>query len=144
VNEQGITIRDVWDGVHLRLTFKKTVDQETLTQWEELMQIASSIQLSEDDDAIIWQYTSSGKYAVQSLYVVINNRAVKQIFTPVVQKILVPPRIHMFLWLFAKNKVLTMDNLARRKNLDDKSCLFCKEDESVQQVFFDCCVAKTM
>jgi hypothetical protein len=40
--------------------------------------------------------------------------------------------------------VLIRDNLAKRKNLDDKSRLFCKEDESVQHVFFYCCVAKFM
>jgi hypothetical protein len=59
-------------------------------------------------------------------------------------KIKVPPRIHIFLWLLANNKVLTRDNLAKRKQLDDKTCLFCKEDESIHHVFFECCVAQLM
>jgi hypothetical protein len=53
VNEQGKTIREIWDGVNLKLTFRRTVDHETLNQWEEHMQIASNIQLSEDDDVIV-------------------------------------------------------------------------------------------
>jgi hypothetical protein len=59
-------------------------------------------------------------------------------------KIKVPPRIHIFLWLLANNKVLTRDNLAKRRNVDDKTCLICKEYETVYRLFFDCCVAQLM
>jgi hypothetical protein len=44
--------------------------------------------------------------------------------------------------VLSKAKVLTRDNLAKRKDLDDKSCLFCNESESISHLFFDCCVAK--
>jgi hypothetical protein len=71
---------------------------------------------------------------VQSLYTIVNGRGVKQIFTHVMWRILVPPRLHV-------NKVLTRDNLAKRKNIDDKTCLFCNESETVLHLFFECCVA---
>jgi hypothetical protein len=57
-------------------------------------------------------------------------------------KLTVPPRIHVFLWLVADNRLLTKDNLAKRKKLDDLSYLFCNEKESIIHLFFDCCVAK--
>jgi hypothetical protein len=41
-----------------------------------------------------------------------------------------------FLWLFTKNKLLTRDNLCKRKNLDDKSGIFCSENESTYHIFF--------
>jgi hypothetical protein len=85
-----------------------------------------------------------GKYSIQSLYDVINNRCIRQIFTPVMWKISVPLRVHVFLWLLANNKTLTRDNLAKRKNLDDKTCLFCNELESVSHLFFDCCIAQAV
>jgi hypothetical protein len=44
----------------------------------------------------------------------------------------------------ANNKIHTRDNLAKRKTVDDNTCLFCGEAESVQHIFFDCCVAKCM
>jgi hypothetical protein len=69
---------------------------------------------------------------------------VRQVFTPVVWKIKVPPRIHVFLCLVANNKFLTRDNLAKRKSLDDLSCLFYCENETASHLFFDCCVAKYM
>jgi hypothetical protein len=37
-----------------------------------------------------------------------------------------------------------MDNIAKRKKIDDSSCLFCREDESMTHLFFNCCVAKEM
>jgi hypothetical protein len=59
-------------------------------------------------------------------------------------KILVLPRLHIFLWLLANNKTLTRDNLAKRRNVDDKSCLFCSEPESVLHLFHECYVPKAV
>jgi hypothetical protein len=53
------------------------------------MQTAASISFGEEEDVIIWQYNLCGKYSVQSLYVVINNRSVRQVF---LWKIVVPPK----------------------------------------------------
>jgi len=44
--------------------------------------------------------------------------------------------------LVTNNKVLSRDNLAKRREVEDPSCLFCSEKESVQHLFFDCVVAK--
>jgi hypothetical protein len=78
------------------------------------------------------------------MYAVINDRGIKQVYTPVMWKISVPPRLHIFLRLLANNKLLTRDNLVKRKKLDDVSCLFCAEPESVCHLFFECCVSKVM
>jgi hypothetical protein len=130
-----VTVNEDWDGANPRFAFRRTVDSKLMMQWEELLQIASSLNLKEDEeDAIICQFDSLGKYSVHSLYVVANNRAIRQVFTPVVWKIIVPPRFHIFLWL-VNNKILTRDNLAKRKQVEDLSCLFCFEYESVHHVF---------
>jgi hypothetical protein len=57
-------------------------------------------------------------------------------------KINVPPKLHVFLWLLANEKVLTRDNLAKRRQVDDLTCLYCNDAESVKHVLFECCVAK--
>jgi hypothetical protein len=48
------------------------------------------------------------------------------------------------LWLLANDKVLTRHNLAKRRCVEDKSCLFYSEAESVDHAFFECCVAKVL
>jgi hypothetical protein len=120
------------------------VDSRNLSLWYELLQIASDIHFSDEEDAIVWQFYSSGKYSMQSLYAVINDSGNKQVYTPVMWKVSIPSRIHIFLWLAANNKVLTRDNLAKRKTVDDALCMFCLETESVHHLFFGCCIAKLM
>jgi hypothetical protein len=61
-----------------------------------------------------------------------------------VWKIQVPPRLHIFLWLLANDKVLTRDNLTKRRQVEDKLCLFYTKAESVDHVLFECCVAKVV
>jgi hypothetical protein len=41
--------------------------------WLELVQIAESIRFSDEPDAFIWKYNSSGRYSVQSLYGIVND-----------------------------------------------------------------------
>lgn len=119
-----------WDGTNLKLTFRRTVSEQLLSLWEELLAIANSISFSDDEDSLIWELNSQGVYSVQSLYATISFRGIKQIYTPVMWKLKVPPRIHIFLWLLANNKLLTRDNLAKRREVADKTCLFCSDHES--------------
>jgi hypothetical protein len=44
----------------------------------------------------------------------------------------------------ANNKILTRDNLAKRKEVDDRSCLFCSGNETVGHLLYECCVARIM
>jgi hypothetical protein len=59
-----------------------------------------------------------------------------------VWKLLVPPRVQFFLWLLSKNKFLIRDNLEKRRHVDDTSCLFRSEPESISHMFFECVVAR--
>jgi hypothetical protein len=49
---------------------------------------------------------------------------------------MVPPRVHFFLWLHSKNKLLTQDNLEKRRAVDDTICVFCTERETICHLFF--------
>jgi hypothetical protein len=74
-------MREAWDDLHLRFTFKRTVDSRTVNLWHEVMQIASDIQYNEEEDAIIRQFAFSGRYSVQTLYAIVNHRGIKQVHT---------------------------------------------------------------
>jgi hypothetical protein len=115
-----------------------------MEQWYALEAIAKSIHLSVETDSLIWQYDSSGVYSASSLYAIINFRGITPIFIPAVWKIVVPPRIHVFLWLIMHNKIMTRDNMKKRKLNKPEDCVFCSEPESVQHLFFDCFVARNV
>lgn len=84
--------------------------------WDELTQIAGRITYTEDNDDIIRKYDSKGMYSVQSLYVVVNFRGVVPAHIPAVWNLNIPLRIHIFLWLLSNNKLLTRDNLSKRRD----------------------------
>lgn len=48
----------------------------------------------------------------------------------------------MFIWLAYHNKILTRDNFGKRQQVNDGTCLFYGENETIHHLFFDCIVAK--
>jgi hypothetical protein len=140
-NEQFRTVAELWDGQNLKITFRRCFDHNLMTQWYELVQIASSIQFSEEPDALIWKFESNGVFTVKSMYVVVNFKGVLSMHVHYVCDIKVLPKIHFFLWLLAHRKNLTRDNLVKRQSVDELSCLFCNELETCDHLFFDCAIA---
>lgn len=74
-----------------------------------------------EEDKLIWQFNSSGSCTSQSLYGVINFRGMRHVFTPAIWKINMPPRVHFFLWLLSKSKLLPTDNLGKKQQVEDKN-----------------------
>jgi hypothetical protein len=145
VNEKSGTIAELWDGTDLKCTFKRTVGGRLWRIWLEVIQLASTIVLEEGgEDELIWMFNSKGVYTLQSLYKVINFRGVTPVHVPRIWSLHVPPRVQFFLWLLFNNKVLTRYDLSKRQHVDDKTCLFCREEESSQHLLFECVVTKRM
>lgn len=92
-----------------------------MDMWEEICQLASTIVFSNEDDALVWQFTSDGVYSVQWAYS----------FYLCDLELKIAPRVQHFLWLLRKNKLLTRDNLNKRRKVEDLSYLFCNELESI-------------
>jgi hypothetical protein len=111
VNEKGTTIDEVWDGTDLKLTFRRTVSEQGVGLWYEICSIAESLSLIEEEDRLIWSFSSSCTYSFQSLYGVTSFRGVKPIYPPTVWGLKNPPRVHVFLWLLSNNKLLTLGTI---------------------------------
>jgi hypothetical protein len=80
----GCSISEAWDGENLKFTFRRTVTMRGMRLWQELLQIASDIVFTDEPNRMIWQFNSVGKYSVQTLYGVVNDKGVQQIYTPLV------------------------------------------------------------
>jgi hypothetical protein len=50
--------------------------------WVELVSIAESLVLIDEEDGPVWQFSSTGIYSSQSLYGVINFRGITPVFIP--------------------------------------------------------------
>jgi hypothetical protein len=143
VNEKNKTIAKLWDGENLKCTFRRIVHDRLLLMWEEVFQLASTLSLNDSENALIWKLSSNGVYSVQYLYKVTNFRGIQPVLVSSIWDIKIPPRVQYFLWLLSKNKLLTRDNVGKRRKVDYEWCLFCDEKESVPHLFFDCAVVNS-
>ena len=97
VNEKTSTIADLWDGNELKCTFRRTVGPALSRMWLEVVQIASTIEFSDNEDSLIWQFTSDGVYTSQSLYKIVSFRGVIPTFVPNIWELRIPTKVHFFL-----------------------------------------------
>lgn len=67
-------------------------------------------------------------YILQSLYKVVNFRGVQRVLFGISKSLL---RVHYFLWLLTKNKLLTRDNLGKIRKVENDLYLLSDEKESV-------------
>jgi hypothetical protein len=100
------------------------------------------LELNEEDE-LIWQLQTSGIYSSHSMYNVINFRGIMHVYVPAVWKIRVPLGAFFSLWLLSKDRLLIRDNLGKRRSIEEKTCLFCSEDETINHLFFSLCGGKT-
>jgi hypothetical protein len=140
VNEKTGTIADLWDGCDLKCNFRRTVGARLYRQWLEVVQLASTLEITDEEDAMIWQFTSTGIYSFQSLYKVITFRGVVPVYVPSVWNLKAPQEFISFSGCCLK----TRDNPAKRQKVEVPFCLFYNENETSQHLFFDCVVVRKM
>jgi hypothetical protein len=52
VNEKNVSNANTCDGTHLKFTFRRSVNQQLMNKWYDLVSVAESLQFSGEDDAI--------------------------------------------------------------------------------------------
>jgi hypothetical protein len=142
-NEKIKTLAEVWVDRELKLSFRRSFSSSMGQMWEDLCAVFDQVGLNVDSDSLVWCYEKSGVYSSQSCYAVISFRGVTPVHLPAIWNIVVPPKIHLFLWLLPHNKLATVDNL-NKKGLDQPvQCCFCNE-ETINHLFFECVVARAI
>ena len=96
VQEHDKTGAELWGGIDLKCTFRICVDDRLFQLWLEIKQLASTINFSDEEDVLIWQFTSTGVYSPHSPYKVISFRGVIPVYVPTMWNLKVPPSIHFF------------------------------------------------
>jgi hypothetical protein len=61
----------VWDGTNLRCDFRRTFSDSMMIQWQELLAIAETIDLSDEEDQLIWSYETNGVYSSKFMYALV-------------------------------------------------------------------------
>ena len=130
-------------NTQLNINFRRSLRGNSWDMWLELVNRLMHVSLSNTPDVFVWRLTNSGLFTVKSMYLDLLNEHPK--FTQkYIWKLRVPLKIKIFLWLLRRKVILTKDNLAKRNWIGDQKCCFCEHDESVQHLFLECHVARSI
>ena len=96
-------------------------------------------------DQMCWQRDSNKAFTVRSYYSCLNVPSPQQFPWKGIWKSKAPPRVAFFVWMVAWGKILTNDNLRKRRIILVDWCCLCKNaGESSDHLFLHCSMAKQL
>jgi len=66
--QKNICSAEVWDGINLKISFRRGVSQKLMQLWSDLLSIAESITSVADRHSIFWTFEENGRFSFQTLY----------------------------------------------------------------------------
>jgi hypothetical protein len=100
---------------------------------------------SEGDDKLWWTPSHKGKFDISSFYKVLACKEEASFPWRSIWRTKVPLKVAFFAWSAALGKILTLDNLRKRRVIVIDRCCLCKMNgESVDHFLFHCEVARAL
>ncbi len=127
------------------LGFSNPLDHEGQGELMQLNFVVQNIALDSNSDAIVWRWNCNGRFSARSAYNFlvfdgVDDRRITQLWTAKI-----PLRIKIFIWLAARNRVLTADRLVKRGWAGPSICLLCCHDEEcLEHLLFRCSYARAV
>lgn len=125
-----------------RLTLRRWLDEGKQNQLRRLQDITTSFAMWGGSVIVRDGFgKKNGSFSVKSMYKHFfsegTNEPNKKIW-----KAKLPLKIKILMWLIHQNSILTKNNLSRRGWNGDSKCMFCRENESILHLLFECSMAK--
>ncbi|KAM0963163.1 hypothetical protein ACFX2A_022668 [Malus domestica] len=125
--------------------FRRNLNEAEIEEAARLLQKVEEVRLSQSRmDNRRWKMEASGLFTCKSYCSFLSNNGMMQYFQPHSQiwKSKVPPKVKILVWLAAKGKLNTCDQIQRRSPficLSPQWCSLCKaKEESVNHIFLHC------
>jgi hypothetical protein len=133
-------------NIHWEVTFERNLQDweiESLTSF--LDRIYSASINDSGIDQMCWQQDDKLGFTVKSYYKCLNASPPIQFPWKAIWKAKAPPRVAFFLWTAVWGKILTNDNLRKRRVVLVDWCCLCKKDgESSDHLLLHCSMAKQL
>ncbi|WMV44529.1 hypothetical protein MTR67_037914 [Solanum verrucosum] len=102
------------------------------------MQMATN--LTGEEDRLVWKGERGGEFTVKSAYRELRSTEEQHAGWPwrMIWRTEIPYKVNYFTWLFAKQAVLTHENLNKRKPNLRSSCYLCEEQMETVNLFLHC------
>jgi hypothetical protein len=79
VRKRSDTVAKVLSTIPLNISFRRTLSENNLVLWNDLVLRVMNVQLNDSNDIFKWNLHQNGQYSVHSLYLaLINNRVVQR------------------------------------------------------------------
>ncbi len=132
-------------GTRLNLGFPLDLGTEALRELQVLRALVANLSLSNTNDSLSWRWSTSGSFSVKSAYSFLGFDGLVDCKILHLWRIKIPLNIKIFLWLAARNKLLTAVRLAKRGWRGPSiCCLCCAGDEDLPHLFFNCIFARLL
>ncbi len=110
-----------------------------------LRALVSNRLLSGASDSLLWRWNTSDLFSTRNAYLFLACSGVRDCKIPFIWKAKVPLRVKVFMWLAARNRILTADILARRGWPGPSICVFCScSEENLEHLLFSCSFASAL
>jgi hypothetical protein len=141
VHRKNDIVANVCATSPLNVSFRRGLVGVNLQNWYNLVSLVVNVSLNNSSDKFQWGLHQNGQYSVKSFYdFIIGNGRVRRDQT--VWKLKMPLKIKIFSWYLRRGVILTKGSLTKRNWNDNRKCVFCLDDESIQHLFFDYHYAK--
>ena len=126
------------------VTFRRDLIDTRLESWNTLLQRLSTIQLSSGADVFRWSLQKNGQFTVDSMYRALLQPEVSVENNKKIWRLKIPLKTKIFAWYLRRGVILTKDNLIRRNWHGSSQCIFCRHDETIKHLFFQCKFARSI
>lgn len=141
--KKKLTVSDALDGGKWMRGIQHMSTEEQVGQFVRLWEMIQNVQLSDQEDTISWELTSSGKYTAKSAYDAQFFGRIPQPHLEKVWKIKAEGKVKFYIWFLLQNRNWTSDRLEKRGWTDISVCRLCEqEQETALHILLGCSYAK--
>jgi zinc-binding in reverse transcriptase len=139
---QNITVSQVIGYNRFYLNFTRGFNTTLRDQLHNLYSQLENISLDDNEDSIIWRWSVTEVFTTtHSCYTWLEFGGINNSQFSFTWSAYIPLKIKNFLWLVQKNKILTKDNLRKKRWQGEDKCIFYNAVETVDHLFLKCSIS---
>jgi hypothetical protein len=121
--------------------FRRQMNVSLLEEWNNLLELLSSVDLTEGRDVVFWTLDRSRKYSARSLYRFMTNGGVTDSRMMIIWKCSIPLKVKIFLWMATHDRIQCAVQLKKKKWSGQEECFMCGKLETSDHILFQCPIA---